>query len=121
MGLLNWFINPNDALRRRVERAFLLKDSEINRRLMKEMNNEAEREKGMKKGEVGLKKKNKARDVQNLEKGARSKEKMVLREGKNTLKGAPKEDGVKCGLEREGANMKHEMPSFIIAVICSVK
>ena len=72
MGLLNWFINPywklkthsiahsisNVALRRRVERAFLLKDSETNRRLMKEINNEAEKEKGVKK-KVGLQEKNK--------------------------------------------------------------
>ena len=110
MGLLNWFINPNDALRRRVERAFLLKDSESNRRLMREMNNEAEKkEKNVKKkGKVGLKEENKLKVGENLEEGERTKEKMAMTVEKNKLKCAHKGDVARFGLEveTEGANTK---------------
>ena len=47
--------NSNYALVcRHVERAFLLKDSEIHRKLMKEINNDAEKEKRVKKKKGGV-------------------------------------------------------------------
>ena len=74
---------------------------------MKEINNDAERERrAKKKDKAGLKEM--SRDVQNLEKGAMTEEKMVLTEEKNKLMGADKEHGMKYGLEAptEDANVK---------------
>ena len=74
---------------------------------MKEINNDAEKEKRAKKKDKAGLKKNRSRDVQNLEKGARTKEMTVLKE-KNKLMGADKEYSMKCGLDvqTEEANAK---------------
>ena len=102
---------PLKSIHRYVERAFLLKDSEVNQRLMTEINDQAEKKK--KKvvkinGKVGLKEKNKLRGVQKLEAGVRIKDKVGLNNEKKKLKVAQKEDGMKEGLnmETEGGKVK---------------
>jgi len=90
---------------RRVERAFLLKDSEINRRLMKQINSQAEKKKGARiKEKVDLEEEqNKLMGGKNLRKGVKMKEELGLTEEKlKKLKGFHKEKVLKCGAE-EGA------------------
>jgi len=90
---------------RRVERAFLLKDSEINQRLMKQINSQAEKKKGVRiKEKVGLEEEqNKLRGGKNLRNGMKMKGELGLKEEKhNKLKGALKLKKVpKCGLKVE--------------------
>ena len=94
---------PLKSIHRYVERAFLLKDSEVNQRLMTEINDQAEKKKKVVKinGKVGLKEKNKLRGVQKLEAGVRIKDKVGLNNEKKNLKVAQKEDGMKEGLNME--------------------
>ena len=93
---------PHKCIHRYVEGAFLLKDSEVNQRLMTEINNQAEKKKVVKiNGKVGLKEKNKLRGVQKLEAGVRIKDKVGLNNEKKKLKVAQKEDRVKEGLNME--------------------
>ena len=90
---------------RRVERAFLLKNSETNQRLMRQINSQAEKKKGARiEKKVGLgEEQTKVMGGKNLRKGVKMIEEFGLKEEKlKKLKGFHKEKVLKCGAE-EGA------------------
>ena len=89
---------------RRVERAFLLKNSETNQRLMRQINSQAEKKKGARiEKKVGLgEEQNKVMGGKNLRKGVKMKEELGLKEENlKKLKGFHKKKVPKCCSEEE--------------------